>query len=52
VPDINAQRDDYPSLAWELALGDCIVFHMLTLHGAPGTTIYRSTQSILNALAG
>lgn len=38
VPDINARRDDYPILAWELALGDCIVFHMLTLHGAPGTT--------------
>lgn len=38
VPDIDAQRDSYPILAWELALGDCIVFHMLTLHGAPGTT--------------
>lgn len=38
VPDINVQRDDYPIFAWALALGDCIVFHMLTLHGVPGTT--------------
>lgn len=38
IPDIDAHRDDYNILSWELALGDCIVFHMRTIHGAPATT--------------
>jgi len=37
IPDINAHRDDYDILSWDLALGDCIVFHMRTIHGAPST---------------
>jgi ectoine hydroxylase-related dioxygenase (phytanoyl-CoA dioxygenase family) len=37
VPDIDAQRSDCEILSWDLAPGDCIVFHMKTLHGAPGT---------------
>ncbi len=36
VPDIEAHRDDYEILGWDLEAGDCIVFHALTLHGAPG----------------
>lgn len=36
VPDIAAARDQYELLGWDLAPGDCIVFHALTLHGAPG----------------
>lgn len=37
VPDIDAQRADLRIRSWELEPGDCIVFHMATLHGAPGT---------------
>ena len=37
VPDIDAHRDNYEIKSWALEPGDCIVFHMLTLHGAPGT---------------
>lgn len=37
VPDIDAERDRHNLLAWDLSPGDCIVFHMLTLHGAPNT---------------
>lgn len=37
VPDIDAHRERYEILSWQLALGDCIVFHMRTLHGAPAT---------------
>jgi ectoine hydroxylase-related dioxygenase (phytanoyl-CoA dioxygenase family) len=37
VPDIDARRPDYDILSWDLAPGDCIVFHMRTVHGAPGT---------------
>ncbi len=41
VPDIDAHRDDYTVRSWELAPGDCIVFHGLTLHGAPGNASPR-----------
>jgi ectoine hydroxylase-related dioxygenase (phytanoyl-CoA dioxygenase family) len=36
VPDIDGERDRYRILGWEMAPGDCVVFHGLTLHGAPG----------------
>lgn len=36
VPDIDAERDRHEFLAWSLEPGDCIAFHALTLHGAPG----------------
>jgi ectoine hydroxylase-related dioxygenase (phytanoyl-CoA dioxygenase family) len=37
VPDIDARRGDYEILAWDMEPGDCIAFHMKTVHGAPGT---------------
>ena len=37
VPDIDLERKNHRILSWELALGDCIVFHMRTVHGAPST---------------
>jgi ectoine hydroxylase-related dioxygenase (phytanoyl-CoA dioxygenase family) len=36
VPDIDAEPEKYRLLSWDLAPGDCIAFHGLTLHGAPG----------------
>ena len=36
MPDIEAKRDDYEILSWDLEPGDAIVFHYLTVHGAPG----------------
>ena len=38
LPDIETQRGDHEVLSWELERGDCIVFHMLTLHGARNTS--------------
>ena len=38
VPEIDKQRDKLKLLSWEMQAGDCIVFHMRTLHGAPATT--------------
>ncbi len=38
IPDIDKNRSRYQISSWDLALGDCIVFHMRTLHGAPPTT--------------
>ena len=37
IPDISANRDQYQILSWDLNPGDCIVFHMRTVHGAPST---------------
>ncbi len=35
MPDIDAARDNYDIVSWELEPGDCIAFHYLTVHGAP-----------------
>ena len=37
IPDIDSQRDNLDILSWDLERGDCIVFHMRTIHGAPST---------------
>ena len=44
IPDISAQRDELELLSWELGLGDCIVFHMRTVHGAPATSGLKSRR--------
>jgi ectoine hydroxylase-related dioxygenase (phytanoyl-CoA dioxygenase family) len=36
VPDIAGNRDKYDLVGFDLKPGDCVVFHGLTLHGAPG----------------
>ena len=36
IPDFDNQRDQHDLLSWDLDLGDCIFFHALTVHGAPG----------------
>ncbi len=36
LPDIDARRADYRILGWELAPGDAVCFHMLTLHASGG----------------
>lgn len=36
--DVEAERDQHRFLGWDLEPGDCVVFHALTLHGAPGNT--------------
>ncbi|XP_035669173.1 uncharacterized protein LOC118411197 [Branchiostoma floridae] len=35
VPDIDGDRDKYDILTWDVQPGNCIVFHMKALHGAP-----------------
>ncbi|XP_067021670.1 uncharacterized protein [Acropora muricata] len=34
VPDMDKESEKYKILSWNLEPGDCIAFHMLTLHGA------------------
>lgn len=36
LPDIEANRKDFPIIGWEITPGDVICFHMLTLHAARG----------------
>jgi ectoine hydroxylase-related dioxygenase (phytanoyl-CoA dioxygenase family) len=38
LPNIEAARDAFPILGWELQPGDAVCFHMLTLHMARGVT--------------
>lgn len=44
IPDIDSHRNDYEVLSWDLEPGDCIVFHMRTIHGAPATTGLKSRR--------
>ncbi|NWF44788.1 phytanoyl-CoA dioxygenase [Hydrogenophaga sp. D2P1] len=37
LPPIDAEPDRYKRLAWALEPGDCVAFHMLSLHASSGT---------------
>ena len=52
VPDIEANRGDYTLLGWDLEPGDCVVFHALTLHGAPGNRAGLRRRAIASRWAG
>src|SRR5579871_5174901 len=36
LPDIEARREDYSIIGWEIEPGDAVCFHMLTLHASAG----------------
>lgn len=36
IPDIEADRDSYDIVSWDLEPGDVYVFHAMTVHGAGG----------------
>jgi ectoine hydroxylase-related dioxygenase (phytanoyl-CoA dioxygenase family) len=38
LPNIEAARNAYPILGWELQPGDAVCFHMLTLHASRGVS--------------
>lgn len=41
LPNIEAERDAYPIIGWEVNPGDLVCFHMLTLHAAAGVANQR-----------
>jgi ectoine hydroxylase-related dioxygenase (phytanoyl-CoA dioxygenase family) len=45
-PDIEADRAAYPILGWALEPGDCVAFHMLTLHASAGSAQRRRVFSL------
>jgi ectoine hydroxylase-related dioxygenase (phytanoyl-CoA dioxygenase family) len=52
VPDVEARRNEFQLLSWELAPGDCIVFHALTLHGAPGNQLAQRRRAYASRWTG
>lgn len=46
VPDVEADRDAYTILGWELEPGDAVAFNMLTLHAAGGSRNRRRAFSV------
>ena len=36
LPDINAERDRYSIVGWDMQPGDAVAFSFRTVHGAPG----------------
>jgi Phytanoyl-CoA dioxygenase (PhyH) len=48
LPDIQADREAFDILAWDVEPGDIIVFHLGTLHGGAGTSpgLRRRTVSL------
>ena len=49
VPDINANRNDYKILSWEIRAGDAIAFDFRTLHGASENVNKLSRRRIFSA---
>lgn len=39
IPDIEADRENYDIISWDLEPGDVYVFHGLTVHGAGGNSL-------------
>jgi ectoine hydroxylase-related dioxygenase (phytanoyl-CoA dioxygenase family) len=39
IPDIEADRDSYDIISWDLQPGDVYLFHAMTVHGAGGNTV-------------
>ncbi|XP_002738455.1 uncharacterized protein LOC100372635 [Saccoglossus kowalevskii] len=47
MPDIDNEIDKYEILKWEMKPGDCVVFHMLAVHGAPANTSLNTPRRVL-----
>ncbi len=41
IPDIEADRDAYDIIGWDMQPGDCVLFDTRTIHGAPGNSLDR-----------
>jgi ectoine hydroxylase-related dioxygenase (phytanoyl-CoA dioxygenase family) len=44
MPDIEANRDKYEIVSWDLEPGDALLFHARTVHGARGNTSKRGKR--------
>lgn len=48
LPDLEADPERFPILAWALEPGDAVCFHMLMLHGAGGTPADGPRRRVLS----
>ncbi|HLZ82478.1 MAG TPA: phytanoyl-CoA dioxygenase family protein [Caulobacteraceae bacterium] len=46
LPDIQARRDDFDIVSWDVTPGDVIVFHLGMLHGGAGTAAGMRRRTI------
>lgn len=46
LPDIQARREDFEILSWDVTPGDVIIFHLGVLHGGAGTTAGMRRRTI------
>ena len=44
IPEFDAERGQLDLLSWDMDLGDCIFFHGLVVHGAPGNPSPRERR--------
>ena len=47
VPDIEANRDDYDLLGWDMEPGDVLIFHPLVVHGSGGNHSIKTNRRAL-----
>lgn len=50
TPDFDAELDRHEVLSWALEPGDCLVFHGLTVHGAPGNLQAARRRRVLTTV--
>ncbi len=50
IPDFDAELDRHEVLSWALEPGDCLVFHALTVHGAPGNPQPGNRRRVLTTV--
>jgi ectoine hydroxylase-related dioxygenase (phytanoyl-CoA dioxygenase family) len=50
MPDIEVDRAAYDIVAFDMEPGDCIVFHGLTVHGAPGNSHLERRRRALSVI--
>ncbi|MEI2418251.1 phytanoyl-CoA dioxygenase family protein [Orrella sp. JC864] len=48
MPDIDAHREQYRILGWDLAPGDAVAFDFLTVHGAPGNRSRTHSRRVIS----
>ncbi|MDO6462337.1 phytanoyl-CoA dioxygenase family protein [Granulosicoccaceae sp. 1_MG-2023] len=48
MPDIEANKDQYTVLGWDLEPGDAIAFDYLTVHGAPGNRSKETSRRVIS----
>lgn len=49
LPDIDAHRDDYTILAWDMEPGDAVAFDFRTVHGASANGLKANRRRVFSA---